>query len=721
MYDRPPFNRRNNHQPQPQPPPPPYLNQLNYLLNNFYNQQQQPNFPIPNPNPNITTQYFNPPIESSSQTFNPYNQVSPNNNNNRHVLIERIDKAAAKARRDLIANGGYVSVIKVSQDVLLALESCSWDALGVQMQHVPALYSLIMIEGKINAFINCFIRVWKVTTLADLEAAICKNEGVQQFEELELGPLIRHPLINDYFCVSPDSTRAFEISSQEVLNYLVEFMGANKGAEIKADELLDFIARERSVDSKEKLHVRIQSLGLHISFIRQARPMEVATIKKYIPSSDKKSKKRPLFTSQKKQLDDNFSVISKCIKSFSTEHGNKHIRFKSSSEDEDNVEDNDDDIETDDNEDEACLTSQSKNSSQEMKSSDRVSSCPYPSAIEEKTRLGILGEKEESPSLDNNEGKKRSNKKRKVDAIDSTSNVSRKSPKGGSDKQGYVGINLSKKVRCKGKHPADMSLDNDSMTTFITLWKDRCKGKDVFKVMKQMTRFYKPDMPKIPKKLSRELYKSYPLVGLINVAIRSIKRGMWDSMYDTLQALEQGEAVQDSMDHTDNVTIETEQTDTQLVNKNASKQHCEVSLEDILKKVSDYLKDNHDVSSDSNSVFGRNAFFHRNLFKCEVWITQQFAVENFESFGHGDFLTLLERKVSELPSFVQKYLGSNGTHDKPSLKASMSHQLLDLLVAQASHSLSEKESLSLPFLTSYVKLVLQASLIADGTWKPLNK
>lgn len=233
-----------------------------------------------------------------------------------------------------------------------------------------------------------------------------------------------------------------------------------------------------------KLNLVLLLCRLHISFILQARPLEVATIKKYLPSSGKKTKKRPLFTSQKKQLDDNFSVISQRIKTFSTEHGNKHIRFKSSSEDEDDDddEDNDDDIETDDKEDEACLTNQSKNSSQEVKSCDRVSSCPYPSAIEEKTRLGILGEKEESPSLDSYEGKKSSNKKRKADAIDSTSNASRKIPKGGSDKQGYVGINLSKKVSCKGKHQADMSLDHDSMMTFITLWKDRCKGKDVFKV-----------------------------------------------------------------------------------------------------------------------------------------------------------------------------------------------------------------------------------------------
>ncbi|GKG37833.1 hypothetical protein Tco_0457056, partial [Tanacetum coccineum] len=100
-----------------------------------------------------------------------------------------------------------------------------------------------------------------------------------------------------------------------------------------------------------------------------------------------------------------------------------------------------------------------------------------------------------------------------------------------------------------------------------------------------------------------------------------------------------------------------------------------------------------------------------------------YSVDNFESFGYGDFLTLLERKVSALPSFVQEYLGSNGTHDKPSLKASMSRQLLDLLVAQASHSLSEKESLSiqnvLELLTMQFPLI-PFSIDKDGSQKALE-
>lgn len=39
----------------------------------------------------------------------------------------------------------------------------------------------------------------RITTLYDLEVAILKNEGVEQFEELDLGPLMKHPLIIHYF------------------------------------------------------------------------------------------------------------------------------------------------------------------------------------------------------------------------------------------------------------------------------------------------------------------------------------------------------------------------------------------------------------------------------------------------------------------------------------------------------------------------------------------
>ncbi|KAD5508904.1 hypothetical protein E3N88_16607 [Mikania micrantha] len=686
------FSRRGGGREQypPQQPPQQPLQPLfhhNYLLNNNYYLQPS-NFPITFPtfpveNPNFHAQNFNiptgnPNFHAQNHRFDPHNQLSNNRGIQFNESIEKIDKAVVKARRELIASGENVSALKVSQAVLVVLQADSWDSLGVQMQQVPSLYRLMLIEGKINAFINCFVGVWKITTLSDLETAICKNEGVQQFAELELGPLIRHPLVNHYFCVSSGSSEVFKISCQEILAFLVEFMDTHIDKEVKADELLDFIAKKRSVDSKEKLHVRIQSLGLHISLIRKARPMENTTIKKYLPCAVKKSHKRPLFTSQKKQLDENFSVISERIKSFSSGCG-KHIRFHSSSS-----EDDDDDIDSD-SEDEICLTSQSKNSSQDMKQSDRVSSCPYPSATEEKTRLGILSEKENTTC---NEGVNKSNKKRKSDAIDCKSSARYKFPKSDGNGQGSVGIKINKKFSYKPNHRT-MSLDHDSLIKFITLWKDVCKRKNVFEAMKEIFNFYKV-------KPLKELCKSFPLVGFINVAIRSIKHGMWDSMYDTFQTFEQEEEpVTDSKGHAENVTIHTEQVESLRVSKHALKQNCEVGLEDILKKVSEFLESNPDVMGGASTSLGKNVVFLRNLYKCEVWLTQQFVADSFESFGYGDFLTFLERNVSALPSSLHKYFVTDGTHNKPSLDACMSHQLLNLLIAQASHNLLENENITI--------------------------
>ncbi|KAI3791107.1 hypothetical protein L2E82_04713 [Cichorium intybus] len=670
MYGQPPrFSRRGGGRGQPPPhqPAQPLINP-NYLLNNNY-YLQAPNFPMmfpnfPVENPNIHAQNLNLPIENhnfhmqnhslsnetpnfhmQNHSFTPHNQLSNNRPKPHDATIEKIDKAVVKARRELIAAGQNVSALKVSQAALVVLQADSWDSLGVQMQHVPCLYRLMLIEGKINAFIHCFVEVWKITTLSDLETAICKNEGVQQFEELELGPLIRHPLINHYFCVSSDSTAVFKISGREIISFLVEYMDAHKGKDVKIAEFLDFIAKKRSVDSKEKLHVRIQSLGMHIALIRQAKPLENATVSKYLESSGKKNKKkRPLFTSQKKQLDENFGAISQRLKSFSSENG-KHIRFLSSSEDEGL------DVESDDNEDEPCLTSQTKNSSQSKKNSDRVSTCPYPSATEEKTRLGITSEKEESP----NEGViKSNNKKRKSDAIVSTPFTTRKLPKRDVDVK-KCGDNES-----SHEHIAD-SLSDDSMMTFITLWKEACKRKKASEVFSQMFQFYGTfQNPKMKKKVVQRVCQAYPLIGLMNIAVKSIKNGMWDSMYDTLQTLNQQEETStDSEDHTDNVTIDV------------SKQHCEVSLEDILKKGSDFFKDNHET-------------LFKSLYKCEKWLTQQFSVEKFESLGHGDFLTFLERNISSLPSSFQEIFQTDGTQCKPSLQAYMSHQLLNVLIAQAS-------------------------------------
>lgn len=112
-----------------------------------------------------------------------------------------------------------------------------------------------------NAFIHCFVGVRWITSLYDLQVAICKNEGVERFEELELGPLLRHPLVLHYFSVKADATAVFKITSEEIISYLCDFLDTSFKKDVKTEEFLDFIVKKRSVSSKENLAVRIQNLG----------------------------------------------------------------------------------------------------------------------------------------------------------------------------------------------------------------------------------------------------------------------------------------------------------------------------------------------------------------------------------------------------------------------------------------------------------------------------
>ncbi|GJR26514.1 hypothetical protein Tco_1102746 [Tanacetum coccineum] len=213
------------------------------------------------------------------------------------ISIEKKDEAVVMGV--LIAGGEHVSSWKVSRAAHVTLGGL--DSLGVDMRHVPSLNRLITLEHK-----------------ADQQMA-----SLTEFRR--------------------NRAKSIEFSSSL-------FMIQINGIEVKGDELLDFIAKKRSVDSKEKLHVRIQSLGLYIGWILQVRSLENGKYKKCLSDAGSKIMELPILMSQKKPLEDNLSALSEHIKLFS--------------------EDNNEDCESN-HEDETCLPSQSKNSSQDMKSSEQ--------------------------------------------------------------------------------------------------------------------------------------------------------------------------------------------------------------------------------------------------------------------------------------------------------------------------------------------------------------
>lgn len=110
--------------------------------------------------------------------------------------------------------------------------------------------------------------VRRITTLYELEKAICKDEGVGKFEELRLGPFLRHPLVLHYFSVNSEVTEVFKIKSEDIISFLSEFMDldACSNKNITVEDFLDFISRKRSVTKREMLGIRVQNLGYVILF-----------------------------------------------------------------------------------------------------------------------------------------------------------------------------------------------------------------------------------------------------------------------------------------------------------------------------------------------------------------------------------------------------------------------------------------------------------------------
>ncbi|KAF2299960.1 hypothetical protein GH714_006425 [Hevea brasiliensis] len=601
-------------------------------------------------------------------------QFMPRQNTKKHKrkeLLERVDRAAEKAWQDLLAAGESVSAWKVSQAALVTLQVDSWDSLGFRMQEVPSLHRLILTEGKVNAFIHCFVGVRRITSLYDLEVAICENEGIEEFEELELGPLLRHPLVLHYFSVNSDATEVLKITTEDIILSLHEYMSTFSKKEINIDEFLDFIAKKQSVKGKGNLGVRIQGLGMHISFIREAKRSKNSTLKKCLKTLKRKSeaktsrngsgnkcRKRPLLSTQKKDLDERFSAMSQRVESFASAHKDfrgKHIRFDSScSEDE----------ESDDSTNDDKMNSSDEGrpfSLQNVNSTDRVSSCPYPSATEEMSRLGLKGEMGgQSSPLSSSLRHKRyggsRRKKRKLEDVSCTASAPSKLCKQETGKHNTHKIendNDAEEVTIVNED--DISISDNSMRMFITTWKEACKEHTVAEVT-------------------------------------SMKCGMLDSIYDTFQAFTQHESP-NTLSEYESIDVEPGEKQKPVVPDHSLQQTRGVTVEEVLGKINEYYEFDHKFVSNRKFLPEDKFISVKKVCSCEFWLVDQFCIKEFKSLGYGEFFIFLEKHASLLPTELQKLLAGDTCEKSPVEVSLLQHQLM-VLVSQASNSLCEGESIS---------------------------
>ncbi|PKA53015.1 hypothetical protein AXF42_Ash001996 [Apostasia shenzhenica] len=614
---------------------------------------------------------------------------APRPSSNPPITLEMIENAAAKAHANLVSAGENVSAWKVSQSALVSLKVDSWSSLGFQLQDVPTLRRLLLTEGKVNAFIHCFVGARKITSIYELQAALCKSEGIDMFEELGLGPFLCHPLVKHYFCVASESTDVFKITSEEIILSLQIFM--NKCRKVHAEEFLSFLAKQKSLPVKEKLGVRIQSLGLHVKHIREASKAEYTLLSENFnrasavsPKNEvvgKKSESHPIrnFT-EKKYLDERFHHISNRVKHFSSiwnDDGSRHVYSNSSDEGNDPQEDDDEDGGRD-----CASNNKHQNFFSDKGPCQRVSSCPYPSKTEEMMRLGLKPGNSEKASLAvgrviGKENGKSFARKRKLVADNASSSCK------------FLKTVDASKLEAE-RHFVDIDLSTSETEKFVATWKEACRSHSVSEVLDMMLNYYVPGGKR--SKRMRNILSNYPSIGLLNVAVMSIKRGMLESLYDAFQDLSAEELM------TTDVADPSEMLDVRPIVEDSIQPLAKdlaysVSVDVIVKKIGNYFECNHIFLSKTDLPLAKQFASFKKLRDCEIWLMAQFNVQEFSSLGHGSFYDFLENHFSALSNEIHSVFDGK-LYCQASLEVRLVEKQLGIMLSQAESNLMLKANKS---------------------------
>ncbi|KAG5588488.1 hypothetical protein H5410_048922 [Solanum commersonii] len=135
-------------------PPPPLGYQRPHVNHhpqspNLFHPSNNPNFPVQNPNFRGFPVQTKPRFQFQQPPPPPPPPQAKSSSNSGEIVL-KVDRAVKKAWRDLVEAGENVSTWKVSQAALAIVKADSWESLGVKMQNVPSLHSLILIEGKVH-------------------------------------------------------------------------------------------------------------------------------------------------------------------------------------------------------------------------------------------------------------------------------------------------------------------------------------------------------------------------------------------------------------------------------------------------------------------------------------------------------------------------------------------------------------------------------------------
>jgi hypothetical protein len=140
--------------------------------------------------------------------------------------------------------------------------------LRINIRDIKVFNDFDMLYKRTCEFIRIFCWHSPITTVYELQRTICEFEKVTDFNELKLGPLLKHPDVIRLFRIPEDIPDCVpEITTYDIHLKLMKFIDRNKKnrGKPKIEEFIQFMTDEFSFPSPHHLCVRISSFPLACS------------------------------------------------------------------------------------------------------------------------------------------------------------------------------------------------------------------------------------------------------------------------------------------------------------------------------------------------------------------------------------------------------------------------------------------------------------------------
>ncbi|XP_041714657.1 uncharacterized protein wu:fj29h11 isoform X2 [Coregonus clupeaformis] len=186
---------------------------------------------------------------------------------------EAVNSLVEDVIRDIAAEGELVTREKVISRVCRLMQIPSLEAGRIDLRwQIPALNDLQRTLREINMFIESAEAVNATCTLYELGQNLAGLKNKKRFEELNLGPLCKLPLIHRMFKIDSNTKDEdiHQIETVDILRSLRVFRRKQTKPKVDLAEFMKHLSDQYSCDSPYELGIRIHSVGLPIATLQKA-------------------------------------------------------------------------------------------------------------------------------------------------------------------------------------------------------------------------------------------------------------------------------------------------------------------------------------------------------------------------------------------------------------------------------------------------------------------